>query len=75
MKPNTNFTLTVNDISHIEKALYTRLAELSGLCQTPSTAKKILELSEETSEIYNLLGRIHNQKVWYRPKMDVYISG
>jgi len=75
MKPNTKFNLTVNDISHIEKALYTRLAELSGLCQTFSTTKKILELSEETSEIYNLLGRIHNQKGWYRPEMDVYIGG
>jgi len=75
MKPNENFKLTVNDISHIEQALYTRLAELSKLCQTPTTAKKILDLSEETSAIYDLLGRIHNQKVWYRPKNDVYISG
>jgi hypothetical protein len=61
MKPNTNFTLTVKDIAHIEHALTIRLNEVSG--------------SEESSEIYDLLGRLYNQKAWYRPSKGVYISG
>jgi len=28
-----------------------------------------------SKEINNLLGRIHNQKNWYRPKNSTYISG
>jgi len=30
---------------------------------------------EQTAEIQDLLGRIHNQKNWYRPKNGVYVSG
>ena len=30
---------------------------------------------EQTAEIQNLLGRIHNQKNWYRPKDTIYVSG
>lgn len=28
-----------------------------------------------TKEIYTLLGKIHNQKTWYRPKSKPYIGG
>lgn len=30
---------------------------------------------EQTTEIRELLGRIHNQKNWYRPKNKPYVSG
>jgi hypothetical protein len=30
---------------------------------------------EQTAEIQGLLGRIHNQKNWYRPSKEVYIGG
>jgi len=30
---------------------------------------------EQTAEIQNLLGRIHNQKNWYRPKDAIYVGG
>jgi hypothetical protein len=30
---------------------------------------------EQTAEVRDLLGRIHNQKNWYRPKSSTYISG
>lgn len=30
---------------------------------------------EQTAEIRELLGRIHNQKNWYRPKDTIYVSG
>lgn len=30
---------------------------------------------EQTAEVRDLLGRLHNQKIWYRPKNKVYVSG
>jgi hypothetical protein len=30
---------------------------------------------EEVNQIHDLLGRLHNQKVFYRPKSGPYISG
>ena len=30
---------------------------------------------EQTAEIQDLLGRIHNQKNWYRPKNAIYVGG
>lgn len=30
---------------------------------------------KQTQEIQDLLGRLHNQKTWYRPKEGVYIGG
>jgi hypothetical protein len=30
---------------------------------------------EKTKEIQKLLGKIHNQKWWYRPKNQTYVSG
>lgn len=64
MKPNENFKLGVNDIAIIESALNERILKLHKLSD-----------SSEAKEIHDLLGRIHNQKVWYRPKKEVYISG
>jgi len=29
----------------------------------------------EMHEIQDLLGRLHHQKVWYRPKDKTYVSG
>ena len=34
------------------------------------------EIKEEVAELRDLLGRLHNQKNWYRPQTDaVYLSG
>ena len=30
---------------------------------------------EQTREVRELLGKIHNQKNWYRPKDKIYVSG
>ena len=30
---------------------------------------------EQTAEIRDLLGRLHNQKNWYRPKNAIYVGG
>jgi len=71
-KPNTKFELSVKDIKIIEEALSNKVSRRS---------QRILEgedpeiLQTEASEIRDLLGRIHNQKNWYRPQQGVYVGG
>lgn len=65
-KPNTKFELDVNDIRLIEDALRSRLT-LNQLGD-PEIAQ------HERSKINKLLGKIHNQKNWYRPK-GTYVGG
>jgi hypothetical protein len=66
MKPNTKFELNVRDIEMIEDALRSRIGRLFW---NPTSGAK-----EEVKEIQNLLGRIHDKKVWYRPK-DRFVGG
>lgn len=66
-KPNLKFELTVSDLDLIEDALRSRKqskvqAESSGDAQ-------------EARQIHELLGRLHNQKTFYRPAKTTYISG
>lgn len=60
MRPNTEFKLSVSDLSLIESALHEKISSSN---------------IDEIERIRELLGRIHNQKNWYRPKQGVYISG
>lgn len=83
MSPNKNFTLDVEDIKLIEDALHYQLTRLTErrLTHVQSTIipesdlDSVKEIDAEIRTIYDLLGRIHNQKVWYRPKLDTYVSG
>ena len=59
--PNENFKLTVQDVEHIENALRLRMT--------------LAESQETKREITELLGKIHNQKMWYRPAKETYVSG
>jgi len=59
-KPNKNFTLSVQDVEHIESALRLRLPVAD---------------MDEKREINELLGKLHNQKMWYRPAKNFYVSG
>lgn len=34
-----------------------------------------LQSVEQTREVQELLGKLHNQKHWYRPKNKIYVSG
>ncbi len=65
MKPNNNFELSVRDVEIIESALRAK-AGRRGLAIAEGTVST--QLHEEMREIQELLGRIHEQKVWYRPK-------
>lgn len=57
-KPNTKFELDVEDLDLIETAL--------------RKAKRDEDLDKR--QIHDLLGRLHNQKVFYRPP-GTYVSG
>lgn len=72
MKPNTTFELNVRDIEVIEHALRAKAGRRGLSIAQGETSDK---LKEEMDEILELLGRIHDQKVWYRPKNKTYISG
>lgn len=58
-KPNKNFSLDVRDIHLIELSL----------------RNMYWENEEKAKEVQQLLGKISNQKVWYRPKNQIYVSG
>jgi hypothetical protein len=83
MSYNKNFELDIKDIELIEQGLNLKLNKLSVQRQThvESTIKpeheiaSVREIDQQIREIHNLLGRIHNQKIWYRPKDRTYISG
>ena len=81
-KPNTNFELSVEDIDIIEHALRHKINRLNVNRQTSieSTIKPEHELDsvkiidKEIRKIYDLMGRLHHQKEWYRPK-DGFVGG
>ena len=65
MKPNKNFELSVRDIEVIESALRAKAGRRGMAIAQGDVSEK---LKEEMHEIQQLLGRIHDQKQWYRPK-------
>lgn len=82
MKPNKNFHLNISDVELIEQALQHKISRLSEqrLLHIESTIKpieelpRVAEIDQEIKQVRDLLGRIHNQKVWYRPQ-GAYVSG
>lgn len=65
MKPNKKFDLSVRDVEIIEQALRAKAGRRGMAIAQGETS---LQLREEMAEIQQLLGRIHDQKVWYKPK-------
>lgn len=57
-KPNTKFDLSLEDMEMIETALH----------KTQSSG------DADPHKVHELLGRLHNQKVFYRPS-GTYVSG
>jgi len=72
MKPNLKFELSVKDIKIIEEALNNKVMRRS---QRIIDGEDPEILQTEAAEIRDLLGRIHNQKNWYRPKNAIYVGG
>lgn len=73
---NSNFELSVEDMDLIEGALRRTKAELSARAIAPEAIANEDEAPEATlRRIHDLLGRLHNQKVFYRPRNGGYIGG
>lgn len=79
-KYNVNFELTVEDMDLIEEALRQSKRDLSQQAlsaqrQEMQNEEATGDLDESMRQIQELLGRLHNQKVFYRPRAGSYIGG
>ncbi len=72
VKPNKKFNLSVRDIEIIEQALRAKAGRRGLAIANGETSP---QLREELDELQQLLGRIHEQKVWFRPNDKTYVSG
>jgi len=68
MKPNRNFDFDVNELDLVEYSMKYRMSRLQKRRATVKKETSRLAIDNEIKQIYTLLGKIHNQKVWYRPK-------
>lgn len=83
VKPNTSFNLSIRDVKVIEESLQkqvNRLCEsrrtaIESTIQPPENIQTVIEADKRIKEIQDLLGRLHNQKNWYRPEEGIYVSG
>ena len=70
-KYNTKFELTPDDLELIETALRANKAELSK----NAVEKGCGAAKDDLRVIHDLLGRLHNQKTFFRPSKGAYIGG
>ncbi len=68
---NKTFELTPDELELIEKALREKQRQLTAKSADNENSKPC-EVLRGTHE---LLGRLHNQKTFYRPKTEAYIGG
>ena len=71
-RPNTKFDLSVEDLELIESAL--RDSKASLVDKVANINEACPNANEQVRDIHDLLGRLHNQKEFYRPK-GVYVGG
>ena len=77
---NRSFDLSIQDVDLIEEALRARGRELSKLRlalseENPAHFESIRVIEADQSENEALLGRLHDQKIFYRPANQAYVSG
>ena len=77
---NRSFKLSINDVELIEEALRARGRELCRMRRALSDEdladiESIRVVEEDQRAGEELLGRLHDQKIFYRPKKSVYVSG
>lgn len=77
---NRTFELSIHDVDLIEEALRARGRELckmrralAGDSPADLESIKVIELDQRETE--ELLGRLHNQKIFYRPGVAPYVGG
>lgn len=76
-KFNDQISLSVEDMELIEEALRREKRALSirALDTNKSEMANGEEIDNSVRQIHDLLGRLHNQKVFYRPSNGAYVSG
>lgn len=83
-KANTTFNLEIRDVELIENALNSVITKQSSTIintavnenTQPSSNSCPVTVKGQIDELRDLLGRLHNQKVWYRPKGEAtYVGG
>lgn len=77
---NRRFDLSINDVDLIEEALRARGRELCRMRRalsddTPADLESIRVVEQDQRIGEELLGRLHDQKIFYRPKTETYVSG
>lgn len=77
---NRTFDLSISDVDLIEESLRARGRELSrmrlALSQdNPTYLESIRVIEEDQRAGEELLGRLHDQKVFFRPKNSTYVGG
>ncbi|MEM7073507.1 MAG: hypothetical protein AAF484_00375 [Pseudomonadota bacterium] len=79
---NVNFELSVEDMDLIETALRESKSKLSAdrlgtraPAEEAPNPDRMQEGGDQIRRIHELLGRLHNQKVFFRPTCQPYISG
>ena len=72
---NTEFQLNIEELKTIEDSMIYRLKRLTTRRLTVKKDSSKEKIDIEVKHIQELLGKIHNQKEWWRPKNKVYISG
>ncbi|WP_109310508.1 hypothetical protein [Ruegeria sp. AU67] len=71
---NDMFELSVEDMDLIEVSLRRASSTLSHE-QPGETEDNKAEREKNLRRIQDLLGRLHDQKIFYRPKSGVYVGG
>ncbi|MFS4580121.1 hypothetical protein [Phaeobacter sp. C3_T13_0] len=71
---NDMFELTIADVDLIEAALQRTRDSLADASQ-PAQGIAGRSRDDTLRQIHELLGRLHNQKIFYKPKDGVYVSG
>ncbi|MEM9715656.1 MAG: hypothetical protein AAF826_03980 [Pseudomonadota bacterium] len=77
---NSTFELSIHDVDLIEEALRARGRELSKMRlafsdENPAHLESIRVIEEDQRENEDLLGRLHDQKIFYRPSQSSYVGG
>ena len=77
---NKNFELSIPDVDLIEEALRARGRELSKMRlafseENPAHLESIRVIEEDQRQTEELLGRLHDQKIFYRPEKGAYVGG
>ena len=75
MKYANSFKVNPQEMEVIEKALNYTLAVCLDELNTLPQGEEAETLRSNIREVNELLGSLHNQKNWFRPKSSVYISG